>query len=137
MRYDVSMKEWLRERRLTLLLVGVAVPLMIAVSFWNVIRPDWPSWLACYLVGFPAAIAGIWVFQRGGIFWARLKTRQRVLLRCLAVAALWSLLVLSAQNRSHRFLEASATTAAALLLWGVYTVFCHVIDRVLSRVRRR
>lgn len=54
------MNGWLRERRFTLLVVGVAVPLIAAISFWSVIRPHWPFWLACYILGLPAGIVVTW-----------------------------------------------------------------------------
>jgi hypothetical protein len=137
MRYDSSMIQWLRERRFMLLFVGVAVPLMFAIGFWRVIRPDWPFWVACYVVGFPGGVLVAWGRQRLSGSWTRLRKPQRILLRCLAVAALWSWLVLLPDNRSDRFLDATAITTAVLLLWGGYAVFSRVIDRLWLRIRRQ
>lgn len=131
------MKEWLRDQRLTLLLVGVAVPLMGVLCFWSTIRPDWPFWIACYIIGFPAGVAVIWVRQSCGDLWIRLTTRQRVLLRWLAVFTLWSLLFLQSSERSKRFLTATAMSVVLLLFWGSYVVFSRLLDRIWSRIRRR
>ena len=120
-----------------LLFVGVAVPLMFAIGFWRVIRPDWPFWVACYVVGFPGGVLVAWGRQRLSGSWTRLRKPQRILLRCLAVAALWSWLVLLPDNRSDRFLDATAITTAVLLLWGGYAVFSRVIDRLWLRIRRQ
>jgi hypothetical protein len=131
------MNEWLRERRFTLLVVGVAVPLIAVMSFWSDIRPEWPLWLACYLVGFPAGIVAIWGRQHVGAFWSRLGTRQRVHIVCFAAVAVWLLLVFFPGNRSNRFFDASATTAVGLLFLGGYAGFSRMIDRIWFRIHKR
>jgi hypothetical protein len=131
------MKEWLRDQRLTLLLVGVAVPLMGVLCFSSTIRPGWPFWIACYIIGLPAGVAVIWVRQSGADLWIRLTTLQRILLRCLAVFTLWSVLFLQLSERSNRFLTATAMSVVLLLFWGSYVVFSRLLDRIWSRIRRR
>jgi hypothetical protein len=131
------MKEWLLERRFVILVVGVGVPLMFTVVFWSDVRPNWPFWLACYLVGLPAGIIVTWGRQRVREFWARLETRQRVLLRCLAVAAIWTITFLQSDDWSDRFFTATAVSVILVVLWGSYAVFSHLMDKVLSRARKR
>ena len=131
------MKEWLRDRRLTLWVVGIVVPLLTVLCFWSTIRPDWPCWLACDIVGLPAGAAVIWFRHRGGEFWSQLERRQRILLRCLAVVTLWSLLFLQSSDRSSRFLTATAVTVVLLLFWASYVLFSRLIDRIWSRIRTR
>jgi len=131
------MKEWLRDRRLTLWIVGIVVPLLTVLCFWSTIRPDWPFWLACYIVGIPAGVAVIWVRHRGGEFWSQLEKRQRILLRCIAVLTLWSLLFLQSSDRPNRFLTATALTVILLLFWASYVLFSRVIHRVWSQIRTR
>ena len=131
------MKEWLRDRRLTLWVVGIVVPLLTVLCFWSTIRPDWPFWLACYIVGLPAGIAVIWTRHKGREFWSQLERRQRIVLRCLAVVTLWSLLFLQSSDRSSRFLTATVLTAVLLLFWASYILFSLVINRIWSRIRTR
>lgn len=132
------MKEWLRDRRFTLWLVGIAVPLLMLLCFWSTIRPDWPFWLACYIVGLPAGIAVIWVRQKGSEFWSQVGARQRVMLRCLAVATLWALLFLQSSERSSgRYLTSTAITVVLLLFWGSYVLFSRLIDKIWSRIHTR
>ena len=120
-----------------LLVVGIGVPVMILINFWSVIRSEWPFWLACYALALPASVVAMWGSQRLADVWSSLTGRQRVLLRCLAVCALWALLVLLPDNRSDRFLDATAITAAALLFWGAYAVFSRVADKIWFSIRRR
>lgn len=131
------MKEWLRDRRSTLWVVCIVVPLLAVLCFWSTIRPDWPFWLACYIVGLPAGIAVIWVRHKGSGFWSQLEKRRRIMLRCLAVVTLWSLLFLQSSDRSSRFLTATAVTVVLLLFWASYVLFSRVIDRIWSRIRTR
>lgn len=131
------MRKWLWERRLTLALVGVGVPLLTFLSFWNAIQPEWPFWLLCYLVGFPAGIAVVYGRFRGAEFWSSLQTWHRALVRCLAVLALWSLVYLSNQNQPEVSLIATAATTALLLLWGLYALFGRTVDAIWLRLRRK
>lgn len=131
------MIQWLRERRLMLLVVGAAVPLMSAVIFWSVIRPNWPLWLACYLVGLPASIVVIWGRQRVGEYWSRLGMRQRVYLCCVTAAVVWLLLVLFPDNPSNRLLDATAITIVGLIFLCCYVVFSRMTDRIWFRIRKR
>jgi hypothetical protein len=131
------MIQWLRNRRLMLLAVGAAVPLMIAISFWNVIRTDWPFWLACYFVGLSASIFVIWGRQRVGESWSRLGMRQRVYLVCVAAAFVWLLLVLFPDNPSNRLFEATLAITVGLLFLSCYAVFSRVIDRIWLRIHKR
>ena len=78
------MKEWLRDRRLTLWVVGIVVPLLTVLCFWSTIHPGWPFWLACYIVGLPAGIAVMWVRHRGDEFWSQLEKRQLQRFRAMA-----------------------------------------------------
>lgn len=100
-------------------------------------RPNWPFWAACYVVGFPGGVLVTWGRHRLSGLWSRLEKRQRVLLNCLAVAALWFWLSLVYDKRSDRFLDATAITIIVLHLWGGYAVFSRVIDRVWPRIRKR
>src|SRR5262249_26338250 len=105
------MKEWFLQRRLMLLMVGIGVPLLGALSFWSVIRQNWQFWLACYVVGFPAALFVTWVRQHGREYWDSLGTRKRMLLRCAVIAILWFLLVL---ENHDRFLATVITVGVVL-----------------------
>lgn len=131
------MKTWLRERRLTLLLVGVGVPALSVLSFRSLNESEWPFWLACFVIGFPAGIFYIWARQRGRDVWERLERPQRILLRCVAIAVLWCLLVLLEHDRSDRLILASSMTALVVLFWGGYMLFSRTVDTVWSRIRRR
>ncbi len=71
-------------------------------------------WLACIAVGFAGAALIIWARHRGKQVWTRLGRRQRILVRCLALAGLWCMLALVEHDR----LEASWMTAAVALFWG-------------------
>jgi len=131
------MREWLRDRRFTLWLVSIAVPLMGVLCFWSTIRPGWPFWVACYIIGLPAGIAVMWVRYRGREFWARLEARQRILRRCLFVVTIWSLLFLQSSNRSDRFLWVTVITVVLLLFRASYVLFSRLIDRIWPPIRMR
>lgn len=131
------MKEWLLERRLTLLIVGIAVPLLGALSFWRLVRRDWQFWLACYVVSFPAGVFITWVRQRGREYWDRLGTRKRMLLRSAVIAILWFLVVLEYHNSSDRFFLASFSTVVVVLLWSGYALFSWLMDTIAARIRGR
>jgi len=137
MREDAPIKEWLRDRRFTLWLVGIAVPLMIGLCFWSTVRPDWPFWVACYIIGLPAGIAVVWVRFKGREFWARLEMRQRILLRCLFVLTIWSLVFLQSSNRSGRFLWATVITVVIVLFRAGYVLFSRLIYRIWPPIRTR
>jgi hypothetical protein len=89
-------------------------------------------WLACLVVGFAAAVLIVWARRRGKEVWSRLKTRERIIARCLAIAALWCMLALFEHDR----FEASWMTIAVALFWGAYSLFSHAVDGVWSRMRR-
>jgi len=129
----MDLKTWLRERRTALLFVGIVVPALGVLTFWDVIGSDWPLWLACYVVGLPAGVAVVWGRQRLSDTFTRLTRSQRMLICSLAVAALWCLLVLVEHDRS----AATWMTAAVALLWGAYVLFSRGIDKVWSRLLRR
>jgi hypothetical protein len=130
---SMNLKAWLRERHRTLLAVGLLVPVLITLTFWSVIRSEWPFWLACYVVGFPAGVFVVWGRNRLSDVFSRLTKSQRMLLRCIALVALWCLLVLF----EHDLSEANWITAAVALFWGGYVLFSRVVDSVWSHIRRR
>jgi protein-S-isoprenylcysteine O-methyltransferase Ste14 len=105
----------------------------LALTFWSTIRSDWALWPACVLVGFAAAVLIIKTRRRGREVWTRLRSRERILVRCLAIAALWCMLVLLEHDR----LEASWMTAAVTLFWGAYALFSRTVDGIWSRMRKR
>ena len=131
------MKEWLRDRRLTLWVVGIVVPLLTVLCFWSTIRPDWPFWLACYIFGLPAGIAVIWTRHRGRESWSQLERRRRILLRCFTVVTVWSLVFLQSSDRASRVFTATVLTIVLLLFWASYILFSLVIERIWSRIRAR
>jgi hypothetical protein len=105
----------------------------LALTFWSSIRSDWALWPACVLVGFAAAVLIIKARRRGREVWTRLKSRERILVRSLAIAALWCMLALLEHDR----LEASWMTAAVALFWGAYALFSRTVDGIWLRMRRR
>ena len=129
----MNLGRWFRERRTTLLVVGILVPALATLTFWNVVQSEWPLLLACYLVGFPGAIAVVWSRRQLCDAFAGLTRIQRMLLRCLVIVAFWCLIVLV----EHDWSEASWTAAAVALFWGGYLTFSHGVDAVWSRIRRR
>lgn len=135
MRYDafMNLRSWFRERRTTLLVVGILVPALATLTFWNVVRSEWPFWLACYAVGFPTAIALTWGRKQLSETFGGFAKSHRMLLRCLAIVSLWCLLVLV----EHDWSEASWTAAAAALLWGGFLAFSRGADTIWSRIRKR
>jgi hypothetical protein len=130
------MKKWLHEKRRGLLLVAVVVPVIGVIVFWSVIRPEWPLWLACYVVGLPAGVVAVWGRQQVVDRWSGLERRQRVLLRCIAAVSLWSLAVLAGSGPDRVF-TATVETGFLLLLWASYALFSRLMDRIWSRIRRR
>lgn len=89
-------------------------------------------WLACIAVGFGAASLYIWARHRGKQVWTRFGTRERILVRCFAIAALWCVLAFVEHDR----LEASWMTAVVALFWGAYALFSRTVDRFWARMRR-
>ena len=90
-------------------------------------------WLACIAVGIAAAALYIWALHRGKQVWTRLRKRDRILLRCFVIAALWCLLAFDEHDR----LEASWITAVVVLFWGAYALFSRTVDGIWARMRRR
>ena len=90
-------------------------------------------WLACIAVGTAAAILIVWARRRGKDVWTRLRRRERILVRCLALASLWCMIALVEHDR----LEASWITAAAALFWVAYALFSRAVDGIWSRIRGR
>jgi hypothetical protein len=131
------MREWLLKRRFTLIMVGVGIPILSVLWFWDTIRREWPFWLLCYMVVFPAAITIMWGNYSGSAFWSNLLVWQRMLTRCLAVSALWLLLYLGNRNQSDGAPIATVTTATVVLLWGLYLLFGRTVDAVWLRLRRK
>jgi hypothetical protein len=131
------MRRWLWDRRYSLLIVGVVVPIAVAavavLCFWSVIRPEWGFYLACYVVGFPAGILVVWGFQRGKEAWLHLGRRLRILLVCIAFGVLWCAIGLS----EHDWSEACWMTAAVALFCGGYVLFSRTVDRVWFWIRGR
>lgn len=118
-------------------MVGVAVPFLIALCFWSVVRQDWQFWLACYVVGFPAGVFAIWIRQIGREYWVRLESSTRMMLRTVAMVILWFLLALQNHDRSDRFFIATFITVAVALFWGGYALFSRVMDAFVARIRGR
>lgn len=89
-------------------------------------------WLGCFAVGLVAAVLIIWGRHRGKQVWTRLGRREQILVRCVAIAALWCMLALV----EHDLFEASWMTGAVALFWGAYALFSRTVDGIWSRVRR-
>jgi len=106
--------------------------LFLALIFWSAIRFDWLFWPACLVVGITAAVLITRGRRRAKEVWARLRTRERIIVRCLVIAALWCVLALLEHDR----IEASWMTATTALFWGAYALFSRIVDGVWSRVRR-
>lgn len=129
----MDLTTWLRERRSLLLIVAILVPAVGIWTFWDVIQPDWPFWLACFGLGLPAGICVAWGLQRLSDRFMRLRRTKRMLIRIVALAALWCLLVLVEHDRS----SATWMTAAVALLWGAYILFAGGIEKAWLSLRRR
>jgi len=104
----------------------------LASTFGNTSLSDWLIGLACLVVGVTSASLIFWVRHRAKEVWTRLRRRERMLVRCVAIAALWCMLALLEHDR----LEASWMTASVALLWGAYAVFSRTVDGIWSRMRR-
>jgi hypothetical protein len=89
-------------------------------------------WLACCVVGFAGAVLIIWTRRRGEEVWPRLRRRERILVQCLAIAAIWCMFALLDHDR----LEATWVTLALAVFWGAYALFSRTVDGIWSRMRR-
>lgn len=131
------MQRWLQERLLILIVAGAAVPVLLAMCFWDLIRPEWQFWLVCYPVGLIGGIFYLWGRQRGRDIMTRFTRRQRILMRCLALVILWCVLVLLQHGQADRSTSAGWMTVAVAVLWGGYLLFSAALDSIWTRVRRR
>ncbi len=104
----------------------------LAWSFWSINLSDWLIGLAFLVVGAAAALLMTRVRHGCKELWIRLRTRERILVRCVAIAALWCMLALLEHDR----IEASWMTVSVALLWGAYAVFSRTVDGIWSRIRR-
>jgi Mn2+/Fe2+ NRAMP family transporter len=98
-------------------------------------NPSGPSllfWIASCAVGFAAVVTIIWARRRGKEAWSRLRRRERILVRCLAIASIWCIFALLEHDR----VEASWVTLTFAAFWGAYLLFSRTIDGIWSRLRR-
>ena len=89
-------------------------------------------WLAWSVVGLAGALLYIRARHHGNEVWMRLGRRERILVRCLAIVALWCVLAVVERD----WLEASWMTAIVVLFWGAYALFSRAVDGIWSRMRR-
>jgi len=127
---------WLRDRWALILAVGTLVPVLMLLVFWDMIRPQWPLWLACYGVALPAALFIAWTRHRGREAWNRRTSGQRMLLRGATILLVWVLFIGLERGASDRIADATAMAVVVAVFWGGYLMFSRGIDEFWSRIRK-
>jgi hypothetical protein len=130
----IAISEW--NRRQWAKTGGIAVSIFLCGLFFGPVRREWQTYfvafvgIACLVLRFATDKAQL------SLLWRKLHVGTRILLICIAVAAIWLLMFTGATNDPDRAFTATIVTGLAVFIWALYLAFSATLDFLWAKIRK-